>query len=113
VRKLVTLAVLTALTYAILKVGDGVLREGTEAMLLGFLLLAAFLAGHVSRAVELPRITGYLLLGVLVGPWLLGFIPRESVVDFRLINGGALSLIALAAGGAAPSPSSPSSARRW
>lgn len=97
-RKLVTLVVLMALTFAILKVGGDVMREGTETLLLGFLLLAAYLAGHVSRAVELPRITGYLLLGILVGPWLLGILPRGSVVDFRLINGGALSLIALAAG---------------
>ena len=98
-RKLVTLAVLMALTFAILKAGGGVMHEGSEALLLGFLLLAAYLAGHVSRTVELPRITGYLLLGILVGPFVLGFLPRESVMDFRLINGGALSLIALAAGG--------------
>lgn len=98
-RKLVTLAVLMVLTFAILKAGGGVLREGSEALLLGFLLLAAYLAGHVSHNIELPRITGYLLLGILVGPWILGLVPRESVVDFRLINGGALSLIALAAGG--------------
>jgi Kef-type K+ transport system membrane component KefB len=99
VRKLVTLVVLMALTFAILEVGGGVMREGRESFLLGFLLLAAYLAGHVSHAIELPRITGYLLLGILVGPFMLGLLPRESVVDFRLINGGALSLIALAAGG--------------
>lgn len=96
-RKLVTLVVLVALTFAIVKAGGGMGR-GADALLLGFLLLAAYLAGHVSRSIELPRITGYLLLGILVGPWLLGLVPRESVVDFRLINGGALSLIALAAG---------------
>jgi Kef-type K+ transport system membrane component KefB len=99
VRKLVTLAVLMVLTYAVLRAGSGAPHQGTEAFLLGFLLLASYLAGHVSRMVELPRITGYLLLGILVGPWLLGFLPRDAVVDFRLINGGALSLIALAAGG--------------
>jgi len=98
VRKLVTLAVLMALTFAILKAGGGVMREGTEALLLGFLLLAAYLAGQLSHLVELPRITGYLLLGILVGPFVMGYLPRESVVEFRLINGGALSLIALAAG---------------
>ncbi len=98
VRKLVTLVVLVLLTFAIVKAGGGMTPHGTEALLLGFLLLAAYLAGHVSRSIELPGITGYLLLGILVGPWLLGLVPRESVVDFRLINGGALSLIALAAG---------------
>jgi len=68
-------------------------------MLLGFLLLAAHLAGEVSSLAELPRITGYLVVGILLGPNVLGVLPRPAVDDFRLINDGALSLIALAAGG--------------
>lgn len=96
-----TLLAFLGITYALQGLGDGagVVAGGSQAMLLGFLLLAAYLAGRVSRSLALPQITGYLVLGILVGPHLLGFLPGKTVVDFRLINGGALSLIALTAGG--------------
>jgi Kef-type K+ transport system membrane component KefB len=97
--RIVTLVVLIAITQAVLSGGGGYLGLGGEALLLGFLLLAAHLAGEISEIVELPHITGFILLGVLVGPSALGILPRQAVEDFHLINGGALSLIALTAGG--------------
>lgn len=98
-RRLLTLLVLVGIVYAVLNTGHGYAGPGGEALLMGFLLLAAHLAGLVSAVVELPRITGFLILGILIGPHVLGVLPAEAVVDFRLINGGALSLIALTAGG--------------
>lgn len=71
----------------------------SSTMLLGFLLLAAFVAGELAREVGLPRITGYLVIGILFGPHVLGLLPRETVQGFRLINGVALCVIALQAGG--------------
>lgn len=97
--RFLTLLVLIGITVALLSAGEGYSGRGGEALLLGFLLLAAYLAGLAARAVELPRITGFLILGIAVGPHALGILPEEAVVDFRLINGGALALIALAAGG--------------
>jgi Kef-type K+ transport system membrane component KefB len=97
--RVLTLAALIGIAYALSALGGGTAGAGTDAMLLGFLLLAAYLAGQASRLVELPQITGYLVLGILVGPHVLGLLPADSVADFRLINGGALALIALAAGG--------------
>jgi Kef-type K+ transport system membrane component KefB len=99
VTRLVTLIVLIGLTWVIQGGGGGYGGPGSQAMLLGFLLLAAHLAGEVSSLAELPRITGYLVVGILLGPYVLGVLPRPAVDDFRLINDGALSLIALAAGG--------------
>lgn len=72
---------------------------GQTTMLLGFLLLSAFICGELAAEVRLPRITGYLMIGILFGPDVLHLLPRETVLDFRLINGTALSLIALQAGG--------------
>jgi Kef-type K+ transport system membrane component KefB len=99
VTRLVTLLVLIGLAWVIQGGGGGYGGPGSQAMLLGFLLLGAFLAGEASSLVELPRITGYLVVGILLGPYALGVLPRPAVDDFRLINDGALSLIALAAGG--------------
>ena len=72
---------------------------GAATGLLGFLLLASYLAGGTARQLSLPQITGYLVIGILVGPYVLGIIPQEVVVDFRFVNGVALALIALSAGG--------------
>ncbi|MEZ4393375.1 MAG: cation:proton antiporter [Polyangiales bacterium] len=65
----------------------------------GFLVLAALQAGSVFAALRLPRLTGYLLCGVLTGPDALGLLTRAMVGDLRLVNGVAVSLIALTAGG--------------
>jgi Kef-type K+ transport system membrane component KefB len=99
VTRIVPLIVLIVITQAVLSGGGGYPGQGGEALLLGFLLLAAHLAGEIGGLVQLPHITGFILLGVLVGPSLLGILPRQAVDDFHLINGGALSLIALTAGG--------------
>ncbi len=80
--------------------GIGGWRPGGElTLLLGFLLLAAFLAGKVAEGVRLPRITGYLLLGWIVGPDLLGFPDRPHLEEFRIVEDLAISLIAMSAGG--------------
>ncbi|HET9451274.1 MAG TPA: cation:proton antiporter, partial [Aggregicoccus sp.] len=64
----------------------------------GALLLCGLFAGRVAKGVGLPRLTGYLLIGVAVGPYALGFIPSEGVKGLELVKGLAVSLIALVAG---------------
>lgn len=96
--RLLTLLALALLGGLLVLTGPLDNRE-SAAMLLGFLLLAAFLAGEVARGVYLPRITGYLVIGILFGPSLLALLPSETVSGFQLINELALSVIALQAGG--------------
>lgn len=72
---------------------------GTPVMLAaGALLLCGLFAGKVAKGVGLPRLTGYLLVGVAVGPYALGFIPGAGVKGLELVKGLAVSLIALVAG---------------
>ena len=73
--------------------------HGSATLFLGFLLLASYLAGRAARVVSLPQITGYIIIGILVGPHVLGILPQETVQEFRFVNGVALALIALSAGG--------------
>ena len=40
------------------------------ALALGFTLIVALVAGEFLRRFRLPRLTGYLLFGLLVGPYL-------------------------------------------
>ena len=65
----------------------------------GFLLLSAVVAGRLASGFGLPRITGYILIGLLVGPEVLGIVSAEDVAGLKLIDDIAISLIALSAGG--------------
>ena len=68
------------------------------ALAAGGLLLCGLFAGKVAKGLGLPRLTGYLVIGVVVGPYALGFIPGAGVKGLELVKGLAVSLIALVAG---------------
>lgn len=69
------------------------------AVALGFLLLAAYLGGQVAKAAGLSRITGYIVVGLLVGPGAVGLLTEADVGSLAFLNDVALGLIALTAGG--------------
>jgi Kef-type K+ transport system membrane component KefB len=77
--------------------GDGFVGE--TSIVLGFLLLATYLAGSLAGDLRLPRITGYILAGMLVGPSVLHLIQVADVAQLKVIDDIAISLIALSAGG--------------
>jgi Kef-type K+ transport system membrane component KefB len=64
----------------------------------GFLLLAALFAGNLFRHLHLPRLTGYLLVGMLVGPHVMDLVTEQMLGQLRVFNGVAIALIALTAG---------------
>ncbi|MGE0462284.1 MAG: cation:proton antiporter [Vicinamibacterales bacterium] len=68
------------------------------ALPFGFSLIAAYLLGGAAELVRLPRLSGYLLFGLLCGPYLLNLITASMARDLQLVNGLAISLIALIAG---------------
>jgi len=67
------------------------------------LLLGAWLTGVLMESVGLPRICGYILFGMLIGPspYALGLLPTIDHVqkDLQFVNYLAISLIAFLAGG--------------
>lgn len=64
----------------------------------GYLLTTGYLAGLLAKRVQLPKLTGYLLVGMLTGPSALGLVSREMLASLQLVNGMAISMIALTAG---------------
>ncbi len=68
-------------------------------MALGFILIAAYLLGKLLLPLRLPKITGYLLAGIVAGPYVINLLSQPVVQNLQLINSIALSLIALTAGG--------------
>jgi Kef-type K+ transport system membrane component KefB len=65
---------------------------------LGFALISAYLLGAIAERLRLPRLSGYLLFGLLCGPYLLNLITSTMARDLQVVNGFALALIALVAG---------------
>jgi len=92
---LFVLALTMALFHRLTEAGP---LEARAALALGFLLLAALLAGDLSRRWRLPRLTGFLLVGFCVGPAWLGLVREDEVAALRFIADAALALLALAAG---------------
>lgn len=78
---------------------------------LGFLVLAGSIGGQLASMVGLPRLTGYLAMGVLAGPSGLGLLGTGEVQSLQLVNGLALALIALQAGAELTVPMLKKSAR--
>ncbi|MBI4263704.1 MAG: trehalose-6-phosphate synthase [Acidobacteria bacterium] len=65
---------------------------------LGFTLLGAWVAGDLLRRFNLPRLTGYLLFGLLVGPYTANVINEPMAAQLQVITGIATTAIALIAG---------------
>lgn len=61
---------------------------------IGLILLAAVVAASVIRYIRLPRITSYIIMGVLIGPSLLDLISPELLEHSDLFTNVALSFIA-------------------
>ena len=74
---------------------------------LGVLVLGAWIFGELLSVIRLPRICGYLLFGVLVGPdaaswrpeWFPNVLGGEQLAYVKLVDGLAIAVIAFVAGG--------------
>ncbi len=65
---------------------------------LGIILVMGTLTQWLSPKLHVPRVVGYLTLGLVIGPELLGIIPREFVEHSFLVTDLALSVIAVLVG---------------
>jgi Kef-type K+ transport system membrane component KefB len=70
----------------------------SAALALGFALVAASLMGGLSELFRLPRLSGYLVFGLLCGPYMLNLITAPMARDLQVVNGLAIALIAFVAG---------------
>ncbi len=97
-RSLLALAITTAVAWFVVNLGPPGGEAGATALALGFALIAAALTGAVFERMHLPRVSGYLIFGMVCGPYLANIITRPMARDLQLVNGLAIALIALIAG---------------
>lgn len=72
--------------------------SGGTLLAFGFLLLVAYFAGRVVSRLGLPRLTGYLLAGVISGPFVLELVTSAMTGKLRVVNGVATCILGLVAG---------------
>jgi Kef-type K+ transport system membrane component KefB len=73
------------------------------ALVIGIMIIAGFLGGVVMRKLRFPRVTGYIVVGILLSPSVLGslgldFLSKATVDSLDIITNVALGIIAYAIG---------------
>lgn len=97
-RRAAALGVVMATVVAVQQVTPDLVPAPTAALAMGFALIAASLLGDLAERVKLPRLSGYLVFGLLCGPYLLNLITSSMARELQVINGLAIALIAFVAG---------------
>lgn len=80
------------------EIDTGAAASGHLLLGAGALFIFAYLSGIASRSVHLPALTGYLLMGIAIGPYGFGLFSKAMVTDLEPAKNMAISLIALSAG---------------
>lgn len=65
---------------------------------LALALFLALIAGKIVKQIKMPNVTGYLIMGLLVGPYCFNLIPLDMIETFSFIPEIALGFIAFSIG---------------
>ncbi len=65
---------------------------------LALILLAGLALGRAVKLIRLPNVTGYLIAGLLIGPYIFKIVPMELVEGLELVSEMALAFIAFSIG---------------
>lgn len=77
---------------------DSLANEAVILLTLSVILLAGFLLTRLTKLVWLPNVTGYIIAGVIIGPYALNIVPAETVKNFGFLSDIALAFIAFGVG---------------
>lgn len=88
------------LALLIMMLGLEALRASQSITLaaIGFVVLAAFAIAELGGRMSLPKVTGYIVSGVVLGPYATGIVSDAAVADMKMFGTLALGLIATTAG---------------
>ncbi|MFC1937536.1 cation:proton antiporter [Chloroflexota bacterium] len=66
---------------------------------IGIMIIAGFFGGAIAARVKFPRISGYLIVGILLSPSVLHLIPKATIQSLDVVTSIALGIIAYLIGG--------------
>ncbi|MGD9402388.1 MAG: cation:proton antiporter, partial [bacterium] len=70
-----------------------------STLIVGMIIVTGFILGEVVRRCGLPKVTGYILAGIILNPGLLHIIPRPFTQHTDLVTSISLSFITFSVGG--------------
>jgi len=71
----------------------------TPTFIVGIVFCVAFFFGGLASKLKFPKVTGYIVAGIVLNPTLFNFIPREFITHTAAVTDIALALITFAIGG--------------
>lgn len=108
IRRLLIISLLFSIILLIQSISVHNISDAEPRLLvaLGFSILASFTLGEILAIIGLPRVIGYLLIGIIFGPYsaellgidLLTVFNKRLITELSLINIITVSLIAISAG---------------
>jgi Kef-type K+ transport system membrane component KefB len=69
-----------------------------ELTSIGLILLLALVAGHLVKVLRVPEVTGYILVGIALGPSVLGWLSEDTLAALGVLSEVALGLILFSVG---------------
>lgn len=66
---------------------------------LGIAMTAGLILNRIVKKINLPNVTGYLIAGLVIGPYVLNLVPSVAVEQMNIITNVALGFIAFSIGG--------------
>lgn len=73
--------------------------EEISTLVVGIMLLTSYLFSDIVKKIKLPRLSGYMFMGVILGTSGVGVLTDDIVDNLQFLENLALSFIALTAGG--------------
>lgn len=75
------------------------LNQETEILLvLSIILFSGFIMTRLTNTLNMPKVSGYILAGILIGPYCLNLIPTSIIKTMGFVNDWALAFIAFGVG---------------
>ena len=78
--------------------GLGVRFASAVVLSLGIILICGFLMTRLTKLLKLPNVTAYIIVGILIGPFVINLIPKDFIDYTDFISDIALTFIAFSAG---------------
>ncbi|GAB6072987.1 hypothetical protein JCM14244_13640 [Venenivibrio stagnispumantis] len=72
---------------------ENIIKEGGALFEIGLILIIGYLFGNIANLFKFPRVSGYILAGIIMSPSLLGIIDKEFLQRADVITHASLSII--------------------
>ncbi|RLJ70735.1 transporter (CPA2 family) [Hydrogenivirga caldilitoris] len=72
---------------------EEIIHRGGALLEIGIILIAGYLFGNLANLIKLPRVSGYILAGIVMSPSLLGVIDKSFLERSDIVTHASLSII--------------------